>query len=60
MEYIGILEQWNNNEVTPSLSKPHELSYRSTTYIRKRAIVNYKFYSAYYEVASIDVFSFAN
>ena len=24
-----ILERWNNNEVTPSLSKPHELSYRS-------------------------------
>ena len=26
---FGILERWNNNEVTPSLSKPHELSYRS-------------------------------
>ena len=23
-----ILERWNNNQVTPSLSKPHELSYR--------------------------------
>ena len=26
-----ILERWNNNQVTPSLSKPHELSYRSNT-----------------------------
>ena len=26
---FGILERWNNNQVTPSLSKPHELSYRS-------------------------------
>ena len=25
---LGILERWNNNQVTPSLSKPHELSYR--------------------------------
>ena len=24
---FGILERWNNNQVTPSLSKPHELSY---------------------------------
>ena len=24
-----ILERWNNNQVTPSLSKPHELIYRS-------------------------------
>ena len=22
---FGILERWNNNQVTPSLSKPHEL-----------------------------------
>ena len=29
---FGILERWNNNQVTPSLSKPHELSYRSNTY----------------------------
>ena len=28
---FGILERWNNNQVTPSLSKPHELSYRSNT-----------------------------
>ena len=28
---FGILERWNNNRVTPSLSKPHELSYRSNT-----------------------------
>ena len=26
---FDILEGWNNNQVTPSLSKPHELSYRS-------------------------------
>ena len=26
---FGILERWNNNQVTPSHSKPHELSYRS-------------------------------
>ena len=26
---FGILERCNNNQVTPSLSKPHELSYRS-------------------------------
>ena len=26
---FGILERWNNNQVTPSLSKPHELSYIS-------------------------------
>ena len=29
---FGILERWNNNQVTPSLSKPHELSYRSNSY----------------------------
>ena len=26
---FGILERWNNNQVTLSLSKPHELRYRS-------------------------------
>ena len=26
---FGILERRNNNQVTPSLSKPHELSYKS-------------------------------
>ena len=26
---FGILDRWNYNQVTPSLSKPHELSYRS-------------------------------
>ena len=26
---FGILEWWNNNQFTPSLSKPQELSYRS-------------------------------
>ena len=26
---FGILERWNHKQVTPSLSKPHELSYRS-------------------------------
>ena len=29
LHMFGILERWNNNQVTPSLSKPHELSYRS-------------------------------
>ena len=28
---FGILERWNNNQVTPSLSKSHELSYRSNS-----------------------------
>ena len=26
---FGILQRWNNNQGTPSLSKPHDLSYRS-------------------------------
>ena len=30
---FGILERLNNNQVTPSLSKRHELSYRSNIYI---------------------------
>ena len=30
---FGILERWKNNQVTASLSKPHELSYRSNTSI---------------------------
>ena len=30
---FGILERWDNNQVTPSLSKPHELSYRSNIII---------------------------
>ena len=29
---FGILERWNNNQVTPSLSKPHELSCRSNIF----------------------------
>ena len=33
---FGILEQWNNNQVTPSLSKPHELSYRSNMMIKNK------------------------
>ena len=32
---FGILERWNNNHVTPSLSKPHELSYRSNSFTEK-------------------------
>ena len=42
---FGILERWNNNQVTPSLSKPYELSYRSNTKtghskpIRKKACI---------------------
>ena len=31
---FGILERWNNNQVTPSLRKPHELSYRSNISIK--------------------------
>ena len=31
---FGILEPWNNNQVTTSLSKPHELSYRSNNIIK--------------------------
>ena len=27
-----ILERWNNNQVTPSLSQSHELSYRSNIF----------------------------
>ena len=30
---FGILERWNNNQVTSSFSKPHELSYRSNSYL---------------------------
>ena len=26
---FGILDRWNNNQFAPSLSKPHELTYRS-------------------------------
>ena len=29
---FGILERWNNNQVTPSPSKPHELNYRSNRF----------------------------
>ena len=32
LRMFGILERWNNNQVTPSLSKPHELSYRSNIF----------------------------
>ena len=32
---FDILERWNNIQVTPSLSKPHELNYRSNTFIWK-------------------------
>ena len=34
-DMFGILERWNNNEVTPSLSKPQELSYRSNNISKK-------------------------
>ena len=40
---FGILERWNNNQVTPSLSKPHELSYRFEYFhgdIRKKSFFN--------------------
>ena len=32
---FGILERWNNNQVTTSLSKLHELSYRSNIFQKK-------------------------
>ena len=32
---FGILERWNNNQVTPSHRKPHESSYRSNIIIPK-------------------------
>ena len=35
---FGILEPWNNNQVTPSLSKPHELSYRPNTIFLTRQL----------------------
>ena len=34
---FGILERWNNNQVTPTLSKPGELSYRSNIIFLKRS-----------------------
>ena len=34
---LGILERWNNNQVTPSLRKLHELSYRSNNKIKVKA-----------------------
>ena len=40
---FGILERWNNNQVTPFLSKPHELSYRFNTiveYMERRMSVS--------------------
>ena len=33
---FGILERWKNNQVTPSLSKPHELSNRSNIFCTYR------------------------
>ena len=33
---FGILERWNNNQVAPSISKPHEISYRSNSIKRCR------------------------
>ena len=39
---FGILERWNNNQVTPSLSKPHELSYRSNKTINKNKLKNWQ------------------
>ena len=36
---FGILERWNNNQVTPSLSKPHELSYRSNIPCESQKVV---------------------
>ena len=35
---FGILERWNNNKFTQSLSKPRELSYRSNTLMCHRRV----------------------
>ena len=35
---VFLLLRWNNNQVTPSLSKPHELSYRSNRRRRVKEI----------------------
>ena len=42
---FGILERWNNNQVTPSISKLHELSYRSNTFHQK--CLNENFYTLF-------------
>ena len=47
---FGILERWNNNQVTPSLSKPHELSYRSNI-INIIKIISFKLKKEYNEIS---------
>ena len=36
---FGILKRWNDNQVTPSLRKPHELSYRSNRSCQKMCVL---------------------
>lgn len=36
LEMFEIFEKRNNNEVTLSLDKPHEYSYRPNTFVEKR------------------------
>ena len=36
---FGILKRWNDNQVTPSLTKPHELRYRFNIYGKKINII---------------------
>ena len=38
---FGISERWNNNQVTPSLSKPHELSYRSNIDVERGRVIRH-------------------
>ena len=42
---FGILERWNNSQVTPSLSKPHELSYRSNIIIKNHSFIQSQKYT---------------
>ena len=37
-----ILERWNNNQVTPSLSKPYKLSYRSNIWWDQLGVMYYE------------------
>ena len=41
---FGILERWNNNQVTPSLSKLQELSYTSNSDMYSNSVLNNIFF----------------
>ena len=57
---FGILERWNNNQVTPSLSKPRELSYISNKLklqnikINKSSEIYEKSVSWFLEILNLD------